>query len=93
MQVFKAFLKVLRSKFSSAIIYIVLFFLVGVLMTKSGSDENVWEKSKMDLVIEDLDDTPESRALAEYISKDNNIIPAFADEDDLTDAQIGRAHV
>ena len=86
MQVFKAFLKVLRSKFSSAIIYIVLFFLVGVLMTKSGSDENVWEKSKMDLVIEDLDDTPESRALAEYISKDNNIIPAFADEDDLTDA-------
>ena len=86
MQVFKAFLKVLRSKFGAAIIYIVLFFLVGILMTKSGTDESVWEKSKMKLVIEDLDDTPESRALTEFISKDNTIIPAFANEDDLTDA-------
>ena len=86
MQVFKAFLKVLRSKFGAAIIYIVLFFLVGVLMTKSASDDSVWEKSKMKLVIEDLDDTPESRTLAEYISKDNTIVPAFASEDDLTDA-------
>ena len=86
MQVFKAFLRVLRSKFGSAIIYIVLFFLVGVLMTKSASDSNVWEKSKMKLVIEDLDDTPESRALTEYISAGNTIIPVFADEDDLTDA-------
>ena len=86
MQVFKAFLRVLKSKFGSAVIYIVLFFLVGLLMTKNGSDESVWEKSKMDLVIEDLDDTPESRALTEYISKGNRIVPAFADEDDLTDA-------
>lgn len=86
MQVFKAFLKVLRSKFGSAIIYIVLFFLVGMLMTKTASDDSVWEKSKMKLVIEDLDDTPESRALAEYIGRDNKVIPAFADEDDLTDA-------
>ena len=86
MQVFNAFLKVLRSKFGAAIIYIVLFFLVGILMTKTGSDESVWEKAKMKLVIEDLDDTPESRALAEYISKDNTVMPAFADEDDLTDA-------
>ncbi len=86
MQVFKAFLKVLRSKFGAAIIYIALFFLVGILMTKSGTDESVWEKSKMKLVIEDLDDTPESRALTEFISKDNTIIPAFANEDDLTDA-------
>ena len=86
MQVFKAFLKVLRSKFGSAIIYIVLFFLVGILMTKSGSDESVWEKAKMDLVIEDLDGTPESRALTEYIGKGNNVMPAFANEDDLTDA-------
>ena len=86
MQVFKAFLKVLRSKFGASIIYIVLFFLVGILMTKSGTDESVWEKSKMKLVIEDLDDTPESRALTEFISKDNTIIPAFANEDDLTDA-------
>ena len=30
MQVFKAFLRVLRSKFGSAIIYIVLFALVGI---------------------------------------------------------------
>ncbi len=86
MQVFKAFLKVLRSKFGAAVIYIVLFFLVGILMTKSGSDDNVWEKSKMDLVIEDLDDTPESRTLAEYIGRGNNIVPAFENEDDLTDA-------
>ena len=86
MQVYNAFLKIVKSKFGSAIIYIVLFFLVGMLMTRSEAKESVWEKTQMKISIEDLDDTPLSRALTEYLSAGNVIIPAFASEDDLTDA-------
>ena len=86
MQVFNAFLRVLKSRFGSAIIYIVLFFLVGIVMTKSDNGTSVWAKTKMGMVIEDLDQTPESKLLVEFISKDNIVMDAFATEDDLTDA-------
>lgn len=86
MQVFKAFLKILKSKFPAAVIYIVLFFLVGMLMTRTDAKENIWEKTQLKIVVEDFDDTPESRAIAEVIGKGNEVIPPLASEDDLTDA-------
>ena len=86
MQVFKAFLRVLRSKFGSAIIYIVLFALVGIIMTTSDTSQTVWEKAAMAVVINDLDDSVESRTLAEFISRGNKIVARFDNEDDLTDA-------
>ncbi|MBO4696377.1 MAG: ABC transporter permease [Lachnospiraceae bacterium] len=86
MQVFKAFLKILKSKFPSAVIYIVLFFLVGMLMTKTEAKENVWEKTQLKIVVEDLDNTPESRAIVDIISKGNVVIAPLESEDDLTDA-------
>ena len=86
MQVFKAFLRVLRSKFGSAIIYIVLFALVGIIMTTSDTSQTVWEKAAMAVVINDLDDSVESRTLAEFISRGNKIVAPFDNEDDLTDA-------
>lgn len=86
MQVSKAFLKILKSKFPSAVIYIVLFFLVGMMMTRTAATESAWEKTQLKLVVEDLDDTAESRALAEILGKGNKVIPPLASEDDLTDA-------
>lgn len=86
MQVFKAFLKILKSKFPAAVIYIVLFFLVGMMMTRTEASESAWEKTQLKMVVEDLDDTDESRALAEILGKGNVIIPPLASEDDLTDA-------
>lgn len=86
MQVFKAFLKILKSRIPSSIIYIVLFFLVGMLMTRSEATESAWEKTQLKIAVEDLDDTPESRAFLEALGKDNEIIPPLASEDDLTDA-------
>ena len=67
MQVFKAFLKILKSRFPSAVIYIVLFFVVGMLMTRSEATESAWEKVQLKMVVEDLDNTAESRALAEIL--------------------------
>ena len=86
MQVFKAFLKILKSRFPSAVIYIVLFFVVGMLMTRSKATESAWEKVQLKMVVEDLDNTAESRALVEILGKGNEIIPPLASEDDLTDA-------
>ena len=86
MQVFKAFLKILKSRFGSAIIYIVLFFVVGLLMTRTEATESAWEKIKLKLAVEDLDNTPESRALTEILGIGNVVIPPLASEDDVTDA-------
>ena len=86
MQVFNAFLRVLRSKFGASAIYIVLFFIVGIIMTRTNSADNVWEKTQLAIVIEDNDNTPESRMLAEFVSKGNKIVEPFENDDDLTDA-------
>ncbi|MBR5712333.1 MAG: ABC transporter permease [Lachnospiraceae bacterium] len=86
MQVFKAFLRVLKSKFGASIIYIVLFFLVGAFMSHSDKAENVWEKTQMAMVVRDLDNTEESRLLTDFILKGNKRVHEFDNEDDLTDA-------
>lgn len=86
MQVFNAFLRVLRSKFGASAIYIVLFFIVGIIMTRTNSADNVWEKAQLAIVIEDNDNTPESRMLAEFVAKGNKIVEPFENDDDLTDA-------
>ena len=62
------------------------FALVGIIMTKSDTSQTVWEKAAMAVVINDLDNSVESRALAECISRGNKVVAPFDNEDDLTDA-------
>ena len=71
MQVFNAFIKVMRSKMSSGLIYIVIFLVIAVIMTNSAQTDGtkVFEGRKIGVVVYDDDNTEESRALKAYIGK------------------------
>ena len=59
MQVFNAFIKVMRSKMSSGIIYIVIFLVIAVIMTNSAETDatKVFEGRKIGIVVYDDDNT------------------------------------
>ena len=75
MQVFKAFIKVMRKKLSTAFIYIGIFLVIAVSMTKSGQNpaELVFKSVKLGVVVFDEDNTPESRSLREFIGTRHNL--------------------
>ncbi|MBQ8923033.1 MAG: ABC transporter permease [Oscillospiraceae bacterium] len=87
MQVFKAFLRVMRSKMSTAFIYIGIFLAIAVIMTNSdqGEQTKVFSGSKVNIVVYDDDDTPESRALRDFIGTRHNLKELERDTDKMKD--------
>jgi len=85
MQVFKAFLRVMRSKLAVSLVFVGIFFIVGLMMTYSMSDEAGYVATSMSIVVNDCDNTPESRALVAFLGRNNKIIDSIEDEDTLTD--------
>lgn len=86
MQVFKAMLKVMRKRFPSALVYIIVFITVSVMVTKASTKDNKFEASTLDICVFDEDDTPESRALVEFLGKSNDIAEIKNDRKAITDA-------
>ena len=89
MQVFNAFLKVLKKKLPSALIYVLVFLAISIPMTKSGQSAEptgIFEQTKVNICIFDEDHTPESQALTEHIGKKHNLIQLENDRDILIDA-------
>lgn len=86
MQVFKVFFKVLKKKLGIALIFVAIFMMISVNMTKSESADTRFEESSMNLVIFDEDNTPESQALIGYLSRNNEIKTMENDDDKLMDA-------
>jgi len=87
MQVFKVFLKVMRSKISTAFIYIGIFLAIAIVMTNSGKTQvtEVFSGAKIGVVVYDDDDTPESRALREFIGTKHNLKDIERDTDQIKD--------
>lgn len=87
MQVFNAFIKVMRSKMSSGLIYIVIFLVIAVIMTNSAQTDGtkVFEGRKIGVVVYDDDNTEESRALKAYIGKKQNLKELERDADLIKD--------
>lgn len=89
MQVFDAFIKVLKKKLPTAMIYVSVFLGIAIPMTLSGSSTetvSVFEQTSLNICIFDEDNTAESRALAEHIGKSHNIITLENDKDVIIDA-------
>lgn len=87
MQVFKLFMQILKKKLPAAMIYIGVFLAICVMLTLANSSEaETFEEASIDICIFDEDDTPESRALAEYIGQKQNIKSVSSDRTALTDA-------
>lgn len=86
MQVFKTFMKVAKKRLHVSMIYIVIFVIIGIMMTNSASGSSDFTQTKLDISITDLDNTQASRALADYIGKNNKIVSIKNDMDSITDA-------
>lgn len=91
MQVFKTFMKVAKKRLHVSMIYIVIFISIGIAMTSTASDTNNFTESKLSVSITDLDNTDASRALAEYIGKNNKIVEVENDKDAIMDAVFYRS--
>lgn len=86
MQVFKAFLKVLKSRTGIAAVYIVIFLAVGFFISRLDNGTEVWQQTKMNLMIVDRDGSAASKALTEFLSGSNTIVEGVENTDDLMDA-------
>ena len=86
MQVFKTMMKVIKKRLPSAMIYIIVFIVVSVMVSSASTKDNSFEASRLRICIFDEDDTPESRSLAEFIGKSNDIVEIENDRDAVTDA-------
>lgn len=86
MQVFKAFMKVLKRHMFIVILYIGIFFAISIPMSKIDSGAEAFKPSRIDICIFDEDDTPESRALTEFILSKHNRVEVDNDEDAIMDA-------
>ena len=74
MQVFKLFMKILKSKLFTAMMYFIAVVALCIGFTLGGSADEKFESSKLNICVTDLDNTPQSKALAGYIAKKHNIV-------------------
>jgi len=86
MQVFKAFMKVLKKNLPTSMIYILIFMLILINMTNSSSDALSFKASEMSICIFDEDNTAESKALQNYIFKGNKKVNVENDRDKIINA-------
>ena len=86
MQVFKTMFKIMRNRLPSAMIYIIVFIAISVIVSGSSTKDNKFEASRLGIGIFDEDDTPESRALADFIKKSNDIVEIENDRDIIIDS-------
>ena len=87
MQVFKTFMKIIRSKIGVAMIYVGVFLGISIPMSTSSTAANMFaQQTKIDICIFDEDNTSESRALTDLIGQRQNIVPLENDRDTIIDA-------
>ena len=86
MQVFKTYLKILKKHLHVASVYIIAFLLTGVAMTVMDNSASLFEQTRLKICVQDLDNTPESRALCDLIAQQHDIRDMPADADAMLDA-------
>lgn len=71
MQVFKTFMKILKTRLTSAILYLVIFMVIAVIMADTAKDNNGYEDYKMSISVIDRDNSAESKRLQDFIFSGN----------------------
>lgn len=80
-------MKIMRKHLTSALIYITVFLIVGIAMTKSSSDNDIgYTARRLRVSVTDLDDTEASRAAVDFIAKNHDIVEVSEDNDERLDA-------
>ena len=85
MQVFKAFLRVLRKNSTTAIIFMAVFLFLAVSMSRNSKDTELKLDNEQIVSVFDKDDSPESRRFAELLDERFKIVEIEDDKDVITD--------
>ena len=87
MKIFESFMKIMRKHMKTSLIYIMVFLIIGIAMTKSSSDsEEGYTARRLRVSVTDLDDTEASREIVAFIGKNHDIVKVSDDKDDRLDA-------
>ena len=86
MQVFKAFLKVLRKRLPIAMIWIVVFLVISIVVSNTQTDEKTFSNTQLDVCVWDEDQTAASMALKDWIGSKHHLISVQQDPDQMLDA-------
>lgn len=86
MQVFKLIIRLMLSKKGTILMYLGIFLTLTIVLTNNGDTTKSFTTSKMDICIFDEDDTAESRALAELLTKNNKTVKVKNNKDAIIDA-------
>ena len=85
MQVFKAFLRILRKKLPTAMIWVVVFLIIAVGVTTNNSSPFSFTENQFNICVFDEDQTPESQALVAYLGKHHNLVSVKQEQDTILD--------
>ena len=87
MQVYKAFLRIVRKRIVSVCIYFGIFIGIAIAMGKAGQDNDAKNFSSVELkiAVENLDEGELGTALTDNLSKNNKIMDVPEDNDQLLD--------
>lgn len=86
MQVFKAFLRIVKKRITSVIIYFCIFIGIALAMTKAGqqNDAKSFSTTKLKIAVENLDQGELGAALTKHLDETNTVV-AMPDESTLRD--------
>lgn len=85
MQVFKVFMKILRSKIGIAMMYLSIFLSIGIASANSSQEQADFTESRAGIVINDLDKSSASEALCEYLADSNDVTYGAPDDKEILD--------
>lgn len=76
MQVFKAFLRIVRKRIGSVIIYFGIFIAIAIAMSKVGQDNDAknFSSTKLRIAVENLDQGKLGAALVNYLDETNTMV-------------------
>lgn len=86
MQVFKAYMKVLKKKAPVCLIWIVGFLIISVIISTSATTEKSYSDSQVKICIFDEDNTEASKAFTDFIGSRHKIVKIKNDKDTILDS-------
>ena len=86
MQVFNAFMKIMKKKVVISVMYLWVFAIIGIAIAFSDGGTALFEQNSLRICVFDEDNTPESRALCDFLDKDNELVTLENDRDIILDA-------
>ncbi len=88
MQVFKAYMKIIKKKLPSIIVYFAIFIGISIAMTRASGESETrdFTQTELKIAVENLDDGELSKVLLDYLKVNHQVSDMPETEDELLDA-------